>query len=773
MKNRISLLKIINIFALLLFIIFISYIFVDFKTIFKTLEDIQKSKIEEYIKAKNSVFVPLIKYHFYDELTEELNKLNKDIKYIKIITKDYTYKKGKKTDLKLIEIPLTDKNKKIGKIIVGYDDKKFLNKFSEKYFKKVIIYIIILLLIFLFAFNYIKLKISSLNRLAKKIEKINFKKIKKVELLDSYYEIRNITHSINKLLRQINTFYNYQLKLLKRIIFYKKQLETAQKIADMFTWEYNCEKNIFLSQNFHIKKKLGFKDINEFVNSLNNKEIFIKEIERACKEQYEFELLLKIKNKENKEFYFKVRGKTIFRDGKNYPIGTFINVTEEVKKQEQIEYLAYHDSLTGLLNRTALKEELKILMNLANRNNEKIALVFIDLDNFKYINDTFGHEIGDIFLIEVSERLKQVIRKSDLISRIGGDEFVLVLNNIKKVNDIEKIMQKINDIFKKPFLVKIQKLDITFSAGIAIYPDDSIKIEDLLKYADIAMYESKKRGKNRYSFITKDLKDGIKEYYTILNELKEALKKDNELILYYQPKIDVINKKVVGVEALIRWNHPKKGILSPFYFIDIAEKANLISHIDDYVLEKGIKTIKNWEKNSSLKHLEIAINISANKFNEKNFVKQLKDLIDKYKINPAKLQIEITETLSMENIYHTINVLNDIKALGIKIALDDFGTGYSSLHYLKKIPFDVLKIDQSFVKDVLIDKDDLTITKMIIEISKILNKINVAEGVENEKILQIMTNLGASIIQGYYFSKPISENELKEYIVNFDYKNYI
>jgi diguanylate cyclase (GGDEF)-like protein len=772
MKNKFSLLKIANIFSIVLFFIFISYIFIDYKTILKTLEDIQQTKIKEYIKTKSSVIAPLIKYEFYDEALAELKKLDKIIKYINVKSKNFSYEYGSKKGVKLIYMPLEYNNKFMIYITVGYNDKKFLNSFSREYIKKVIIHLTIMLILLAVTYFYLKRKISNLNVLAKKIENINYKKVKNIELLDSYYEIKNITNSINKLLHQVNSFYNHQKKLMKKIILYKKQLETAQKLADMFTWEYDCKNGKFSTQNFYvIKRKLGLVNFNDFLNLFIDKEKFFTEIEKACNQNNEFEMLFKLKT--SHEYYFKVQGKTFRRDNNKYIIGVFIDMTDDVKKQKQIEYLAYHDPLTGLINRTYLKEELKVLLNLANRNNKKFALVFIDIDNFKYVNDTFGHDVGDMLLVEVSNRLKNLLRGSDIISRIGGDEFVLILNNITDTQCINKIMDKIKYNINKPVHIKNKKLEITFSAGVSIYPDDATNPTDLLKFADIAMYESKKKGKNKYSFITDDLKKDINEYYVIVNELKDALKKDNELILYFQPKVDVNEKKVVGVEALIRWNHPRRGLLTPFHFIEIAEKANLINLIDDYVLEKGIKTLKEWESNEFLKNLTMAINISANKFNEKNLTEHLKKLIEKYKINPSKLQIEITETLSMQNIYYTIETLKKIKSLGVKIALDDFGTGYSSLNYLKELPFDVLKIDQTFVRDLLENKDDLAITKMIVEISRILNKINVAEGVENKEILEIITNVGVSIIQGYYFSKPLSEKDLKEYIINFDYNNYI
>ena len=771
MKNRISLSQIINLFSIFLFFIFISYVYFDIKNIFRTLKEVEKEKMITYLKTEASIISPLIYFGFKEEVKHEFNKMLSDIEYIKVVSKNFVYETGKRDNLEFIKVPIVYKGKKIGEIFAGYNDKKFLNSFFHKYLRKLIIYLILGFLLFLIIYFYLGKKVNSLNKLAKKIEKIDFRKIKGIELLDNYYEIVNITNSINKLLSQINSFYSHQKRLIKKITLYKKQLETAQKLAEMFTFSFDCESKKFETQNFHIGKVLGFKDVDEFINSIIEKDLFFEKLKEICQNLNEFEIELKVKSFK-KNYYFRVMAKIVKSNKKNIVIGTFINITDEVKQQERIEFLAYHDPLTGLINRTFFKEQLQILMELATRHNKKLALVFIDLDNFKMINDSFGHEAGDELLIEVANRLKKSVRKSDVIARIGGDEFVLILNDIVDRDDVKKVLEKIKDNFKPPVILKKHKVEISFSAGVAIFPDDADSIEKLLQYADIAMYESKRKGKNRYSFISKNLQEEVKEFYTLIDELKEALRKDNELVLFFQPKVDIKNNKVSGVEALIRWNHPTKGLLTPFYFIDKAEKAGLISLIDSYVLRKGVRTLKKWENNKDLKNLTIAINISAVKFNELNFIEEIKNLIETYKIDPSKLQIEITETLSMQNLKRTLEVLEKIKSLGIKIALDDFGTGYSSLSYLKKIPFDVLKIDQVFVKDLLKDDDDFKITQMIVEIGKILNKTLVAEGVENRKILEEIKKLGVYIIQGYFFAKPMSENDLKTFVANFDEKNY-
>ena len=760
-----SLSKFIDVFWIIFILSIILYTFLDIRNIFSTLKDIQKEKVIYTIKNENDILAPLVKFKFEDSLKEELKhilKTNKEIKYIKL--NNITF--GKKDHLKILKLFITYKKEKIATIEVGYSDKYLISSFFKKYLLKFIFYFVFSLVISISFLIYLRKKIKSLNILAKKLEKLNFRKNPKIETIDNYFEIINITNAINKLLIQVNSFYKNQKELIKKIMIYKKELETAQKIAEMFTWQYDCEKKNIISHNFiYFKNKLGLESLDEFLDSVEFKENFFKKLELLCSQKIDtLEKIVSVKIG-LKKYYFKIEARLI--KPKNLVIGICANITEEIKRQEKISFLAYHDPLTGLVNRTFLKEELKTLTSLADRNNKKLALIFIDLDNFKFINDTFGHEMGDLLLIEIANRLKKSIRNSDIASRIGGDEFILILNNISSKKEVEEIVKKIMDTLNRPIIIHDKKMEITFSAGIALYPDDAKDISKLLQFADIAMYEAKKEGKNRFKFINISLQEKIKTFYSTLEELKKAIKNE-ELILYFQPKIDIEQNKIEGVEALIRWNHPKKGILTPYHFINVAEKGGLITLIDSYVLEKSIKTLKKWSNDIKLKNLNIAVNISANKFLEPYFIDELKELIEKYKIDASKLQIEITETLSIQNFEYTVVILDKIKSLGVKIALDDFGTGYSSLNYIKKIPFDILKIDQSFVKDLLKDKDDLIITKMIVEISKILNKENVAEGVENEKILKIVKNLGVKLVQGYYFSKPLNEEELISYIDNFE-----
>jgi len=763
-------------FFVLLLAIFTMYIVIDIDNIAKTLKEIQKGKVTFYINNNIPTLSTLLKFGFYDELNQEIKKLvqtSDGVLGLEIITptKKFSYFR----DLKNKNIYQTSLKMKNNNTIykVYFNQKKILDIFFEKYYTRFIIYIMFFFPFILYMFFYIRKKIKKINLLAKNVENINFRKIMHIEKIDNYYEIINVTNAINKLLNQINLFYNAQKNMLRRIVKLKKHLETAQKIAQIFSWEYDCvNKNIQITHQF--KKFLGVKGTifkaEEFIEFFDVEVInVISKLDKNCNECKEFELIHKIITVNNKEYYFKTIGKCIKTKNKHFMICVSLNITDDVKKQQKIEHLAYHDPLTSLPNRTYLKEQFQLIINMAKRENKKFAVLYLDMDNFKIINDTLGHESGDKLLINVSYKLKTILRKSDLVARIGGDEFVIILNDISSKEDVVEVINKLIRALKQPIIIKQTSISPTFSIGCALYPDDSENPVELLRYADIAMYEAKNKGKNNYAFINEDLKKQMSEFYLITNELKQALN-NNELVLFYQPKIDIITNRVYGAEGLIRWNHPKRGLLTPFHFIPYAEKSNLISQIDRYVIKKAIETLKNWEKDELLKDMHLAVNISANEFRQQDFVSNLRKLVDEYKIDPSKLEIEITETLSMQNFAYAVGVLEEVKRLGVKIALDDFGTGYSSLNYLKKLPFDILKIDQTFIRDLEKDNDDLLITKMIIEISKVLNKVNVAEGVENKELLKIVSELGCQYVQGYYFAKPLENKEFFEYVKNFDFE---
>ena len=774
--NKFSLKLLLDLFFIMLTFVFFIYVINDLHNISKTLQEMQKEKVQLYLKNNNTTLATLLKFGFENELRDEIVKIvenSNDITGLKLILPHKKIEFIKRKGEKRLMLPLMYKNKKIATITVYYTANKIINLFFEKYLARFFLFLLITLPFVMLLFIYLRLKITKLNRLATNLKNINFRKTNFVEKIDKYYEIVNIINAVNKLLFQIHSFYSSQKNLLRKVIKLKKHLESAQKIAEIFSWEYDCHMKTF-ELTPRLKKFLGIKkdflkpnEFSEYVN-IEARSIF-EHLDDYCNKCQEFEVIHKIITVTNKIYYFKTIGKCMKTKYRHSLVGVSLNITEEVLKQQKIEFLAYHDPLTLLPNRTYLKEQFALIKNISKREKKKFAVLYLDMDNFKIINDSLGHESGDELLIKVSKKLKSVIRKSDVIARIGGDEFVIILNDIQNKKSVEDVIRKLISILNEPIKIKNSDIIPTFSIGCAIYPDDSEDTEELLKFADIAMYEAKNNGKNSFAFISENLKSKTEEFYRITNELQDALNKE-ELVLYFQPKIDIVNGNVYGAEGLIRWRHPKKGIMTPFSFIPYAEKSGLINLIDRYVLEKAFATLLEWSKIEKMKNLNLAVNISANEFRQKDFVLNLKKLLEKYRIDPSKLEIEITETLSMQDINYTVTVLEEIKSLGFKIALDDFGTGYSSLNYLKKIPFDTLKIDQSFVKDLATDHDDLIITKMIIQIAGVLNKRIVAEGVENETLLKIVKKLGCELVQGYYFAKPLSENDLKMFINEFNFK---
>jgi len=769
MRNK-SLKKILDFLIVLFIFITIIFTYLDMKNITQTLKEMQREKIALIIKNNLSVLNKLLKYGFYDELNSEIRNIvniSNEITGLEIITlkKKFSYfEKEKKENVYIY-------NTRNVTFKIYYDSHKILKSFFNKYFNRFLIYVLLFSPFVIFIFIYLRNKINKFNILAAKLEKLDFRKVKQIKKIDNFYEIVNIVNAINSLLKRADSFYKMQIQMIRKMIKLKKHLESAQRIAQSFSWEYDCiNNNIQISNEF--KKFLNAKK-NEFTLSEFNK--FFPDIDvsyylnNICKKCLEFETIHILNTLKNKQFNFKTIGKCIKTKKSHYVLCVSLNITESVEKQKMIEFLAYHDPLTGLPNRRKLIEKFEFLASLAKRENKKISLLYLDMDNFKMINDTLGHNSGDEFLKNIARRLKESIRSTDFVARIGGDEFVVLLYDINSKQEAKKVIKKITEVLNKSVNIKNNNIIATFSIGGAIYPDDAENFENLLKYADIAMYEIKEKGKNNYAFIDENIKKYSSDFYKTVDELKKALK-NNELVLYFQPKIDIRDNKVYGAEGLIRWNHPERGILSPFHFIPFAEKSGLISKIDEYVLNLAFKTLKKWQNDEKLKHLSLAINISANKFKEEDFVENLKNLLNKHKINPSKLEIEITETLSMDNVEYTISILKQLKFLGFKIALDDFGTGYSSLNYLKTIPFDTLKVDQSFVMDLENDRDDLVITKMIVQIAKVLNKNTVAEGVENEKILNIVKNLGCNLVQGYYFAKPMNEKSFIEFCKNFPHK---
>ncbi|WP_170289680.1 EAL domain-containing protein [Cytobacillus depressus] len=437
------------------------------------------------------------------------------------------------------------------------------------------------------------------------------------------------------------------------------------------------------------------------------------------------------------------------------------DVTERKKSEELNKYLAYNDSLTDLPNRRFFHEKLENELIISKTLQQKFAIMYLDLDRFKYINDTLGHFVGDKLLIQISKRLKICLGERNLLARLGGDEFSVLIPDLKSADQVIDLAKTIIESLEDPFFIEGYQLFITTSIGISIYPTDGEDIHTLLKNADSALYKSKESGKSNYHIYTSSMNIQTYKTFSLESGLRNAIEL-NQFEFYYQPKVCSRTNQIVGVEALIRWNHPEWGLLSPDEFIPLAEEIGLIAEIGKWVKYQACSQNKAWQ-DAGLPAIPISINISPLRFLEKNLVKNIISVLEETKLDPEYLEIEITETSVLENEKVVLSTLDELKSIGVRISLDDFGTGYSSLSYLKlfKGRINALKIDRSFIKD-LSEKDpdgSNFITKTIIELAQHLKMNVVAEGVENTEQLQILKHYNCETIQGYLFSKPVPADE--------------
>ncbi|AFV97528.1 MULTISPECIES: putative bifunctional diguanylate cyclase/phosphodiesterase [unclassified Sulfuricurvum] len=425
---------------------------------------------------------------------------------------------------------------------------------------------------------------------------------------------------------------------------------------------------------------------------------------------------------------------------------------------EELSFTSLHDSLTGLPNRYNLYSQLKLMVANANRYERKFAVLFLDLDHFKNINDTLGHNIGDALLKAVSLKLKTLIRENDIVARIGGDEFIIVLNDFSDSGNLEQVIVKILDAFRHEWPVQTHFLRLSTSIGVAIYPDDSKEINELMKFADIAMYKAKSEGRDQFSFFTSKLNDQVHKEVRIAHDMHRALE-DSEFVLYYQPKIHIKTGKIIGAEALIRWHHPDKGIIYPDQFISIAENTGFILKLGTWVIEESAEMISRLA-HSGYTDIHVSCNISTRQFQNLHLFSDIENAIRINEINPAQFAIEITESVMMEYLDVTLEVIKKIKRLGIHICMDDFGTGYSSLSYLRQFPIDSLKIDKSFVDDISeMGNNDHILLNTIISMGETFNLNVIAEGVEHQYQMEYLKERGCGYYQGFYFAKPVPEDE--------------
>lgn len=447
-------------------------------------------------------------------------------------------------------------------------------------------------------------------------------------------------------------------------------------------------------------------------------------------------------------------------------IDLFSDITEKKQQEESIQNLAHYDQLTGLPNRALFVDRLKQSIQRARRKNQHIGLMFIDLDRFKYVNDTLGHDAGDALLAKISMRLSETVREQDTVARLGGDEFTIILEELAIPQDGILVAEKLIQYVCKPLDIKGHEVVVGASIGISVFPDHGDDQDTLIKCADTAMYHAKESGRNRCKLYDSSLSAKASERFHLERLLRKAIE-EQEFELYFQPQINITSGKVCGCETLIRWNNPEHGLIGPMEFIPLAEETGLIIPLGEWVLHQSLISANNW-KSRGIEQITISVNVSSKQLSAGNFAEKVRQLVALTEFQPQRLELEITESAVMENPNQVIAELNQIRDLGVNISLDDFGTGYSSLSYLKKLPVTKVKIDRSFVRDINIDKDDEEIVKAIIAMSRTLGLKVIAEGAETKDHIDFIRRADCDDVQGYYYSRPLPEDDFIRFVTEFN-----
>jgi len=437
---------------------------------------------------------------------------------------------------------------------------------------------------------------------------------------------------------------------------------------------------------------------------------------------------------------------------------TLVDISDRKRAEEQIEFHAYHDVLTHLPNRKLFTDRLSLSVTHARRTHRTLAIMFVDLDHFKTINDTVGHTGGDELLLEMSRRLRACVRDDDTVARFGGDEFTIMLSELRQPEDAAPIAEKILAAVQEPMTIAGLAVEISASIGIAIYPTDGADSDALLRNADSAMYRAKEAGRNTYQLCTDEMKRRATERLSLETRLRRAIQ-DDQLTLHYQPQISLSTGRIIGAEALLRWNDPERGLVHPSAFVPLAEESRLILPIGDWVLSTACRQMRQWQE-SGLDLERVSVNLSARQLQQQGFVDVVQRVLTESGIAGSALELEITETTAMQNAEVTVEVLNALRALGVAISIDDFGTGYSSLNYLKRFPISTVKIDGTFIRDVATSESDAAIVSAVIGIARTLRLQVIAEGVETEEQLSFLRRRRCDAAQGYLFSRAITAEKL-------------
>lgn len=547
----------------------------------------------------------------------------------------------------------------------------------------------------------------------------------------------------------------------------RQQLIQAQQVAKLGYWKLDiAEQEMTLSDvavmifglppeanDFTLKMYLDFVHVND-------REEVRTAIERAIYDKCPFNMDHRIVRTDSKECYLHAQGEVIYDQGK-LPIsmfGTIQDITVRKRAEVTNEHLALYDSLTDLCNRRLFQNRLAHSMNEAHKEEKLLAVCFFDLDNFKAINDSLGHAVGDELLKSVAKRLRSTMRQGDLVARISGDEFALAVEGLRNVEELDKIVEKVRKRLSEPYGIRGHKILATASIGVALYPLDSANRATMMSYADAAMYRAKERGGNCYCYYTYDMNDKSRRRLDMEIQLGDALAK-NELQVFYQPQIDVKTRKIIGLEALLRWQHPAYGLLAPSKFMSIAEESGSIYAIGEWVIETACRQIVDW-KNQGHGNLRISVNLSKRQLAQDNIVDRLQTIITQTRIDPHNLIVEICESVAMQNNINTNGVLHNIKALGAGITIDDFGSGQSSMNQLQHLPVDAINIDRSFIMNIAGRDRDGATAKAIIALGKSMGLRVIAEGVETDMQREFLAKYDCDEMQGNLFSPPIAPEQI-------------
>lgn len=581
------------------------------------------------------------------------------------------------------------------------------------------------------------------------------------ELVESYQEKEAIEEELRA---------NFEeLKEKEKLLFESlERYDLALECSNDIIWELDIKDNVFIIPK-KAKELLKLNDsenpsFNEYVNELvkeEDRETCITDLKNHLEGKTSYYTSeYRVKRYDEKYIWVLSKGQAI-RDKDGIPVrmlGSIQDITDSKVYEEELYKMAHYDSLTGLINRKLFNEEVEKCI----RDDKKFSILFLDLDDFKKVNDIFGHEFGDKLLIHVSNLLLNEIGENNLVSRVGGDEFLILLNDIEDRQDIISLCDMLINLFKNPLIITDKHILISSSIGIVVAPDDGNNVTTLIKRADTAMYKSKDIGKNTYSFFNKGMTDEIIRRVKLEKNLKDSVL-DEEFEIYFQPQLNVMNNKIIGMEALIRWDSPKLGRVSPAEFITIAEESGAIERIGNWVLRRVCEQCKTWEE-MNYDFAKVSVNISVVQLQQKDFLSNVKNIIEETKIKPEYLKFEITESVVITNFSNNNAILNELMEMGIEIALDDFGTGYSSINYLRRLSINTLKIDKSFVDNIEESSIDRTILSNLMQMANEVDIDVIVEGVESKGQLEVLKEIGCTQIQGYYFSKPLPLNEIEEFL---------